>query len=210
MAGKVAVVFDLDGTLIDSAPDLRGSLNRVLAERGLPPVSTAAAGSMIGDGARVLVERAWAAHGQVAGAADLADFLADYEANATVETVLYPGIMEMLARLKGDAHPLAICTNKPLAVTRIILEKLGLQRFFPVVIGGDSTSYRKPDPRHLEAAVTALGGAKAVMIGDHENDMAAARGLGVPSIFVSWGYGSALGDYIARVPAELPGIVGLL
>jgi phosphoglycolate phosphatase len=105
---------------------------------------------------------------------------------------------------------LAICTNKPLAVTRIILEKLGLQRFFPVVIGGDSTSYRKPDPRHLEAAVTALGGAKAVMIGDHENDMAAARGLGISSIFVSWGYGSALGDYIARVPAELPGIIGLL
>jgi phosphoglycolate phosphatase len=204
---NIALIFDLDGTLIDSAPDLRAALNRVLATRGLPPHDVQTVRRMIGDGAKVLVDRAWAAHGRQAAPAELADFLEDYEANSVVETIVYPGMRQALAELAGNGHPLAICTNKPAAPTSVILEKLGLLKFFPVVIGGNSTPYRKPDPRHLAAAVTALGAASAIMIGDHQNDMAAASGLNIPSIFVTWGYGQSQGTYTANEAAELPSIV---
>lgn len=205
-----AVIFDLDGTLIDSAPDLRAALNRVLGLRGLPALDAASVQSMIGDGAKLLVARAFAAYGREAGPEDLADFLADYEANATVETVVYPGIEAALTTIQTAGHPMAVCTNKPEVASRIILQSLGLQGFFPVVTGGDSTAFRKPDPRHLAGALTALGVNQAVMIGDHENDMAAARGLGLPSIFVSWGYGQAEGTHRADEAGQLAGIVAAL
>ncbi len=207
MTGELAVIFDLDGTLIDSAPDLRAALNRVLATRGMRALSAEAVRSMIGDGAKALVERAWAAQGAQAGAIDLADFLADYEANSTVETRMFPGMAKALEQLAGAGHKLAICTNKPVTATGIILQSLGLQALFPVVIGGGSTPYRKPDPRHLAGAVTALRAAKAVMIGDHENDIKAADRLGLASIFVTWGYGTAKGTFTADDPSELPGII---
>lgn len=210
MAEKPAIIFDLDGTLIDSAPDLRAALNRVLTARGLAALSADAVRDMIGDGARVLVARAWAARGQVAEATDLADFLADYEANSTVETAVYPGMRQVLQALAAAGYRLGICTNKPAAATAIILRQLGLQDFFAAVSGGDSTAYRKPDPRHLASAIAALGAKRALMIGDHENDMAAARGLGIPSIFASWGYGQAEGSYVAHSAAELPGIIAAL
>jgi phosphoglycolate phosphatase len=105
---------------------------------------------------------------------------------------------------------MAVCTNKPEAAARIILKALGLERFFTVVTGGDSTAFRKPDPRHLAGALAALGVSEAVMIGDHENDMAAARGLGLNAIFVSWGYGQAEGTYRAEQADELPGIIARL
>jgi phosphoglycolate phosphatase len=202
-----AVVFDLDGTLIDSAPDLRAALNRLLARHGLPALDAAAVQSMIGDGAKVLVTRAFAAYQRQAGADDFKAFLDDYEANSMVETKVYPGIEAALMAIQAAGHPLAVCTNKGAAVSRIILQSLGLLKFLPIVVGGDSTGYRKPDPRHLEAALSALAARKAVMIGDHENDMAAARGLGIPAIFVSWGYGAATGSYTAHSAAELLGII---
>ncbi len=210
MTGKVAVIFDLDGTLIDSAPDLRAALNRLLATRGLPALDAPMVRGMIGDGAKVLVERAFAAYGQQAGPVDLTDFLADYQANSTVETVAYPGIEATLAQLAANGHDLAICTNKSATATAMILRQLGLERYFKDVTGGDSTPYRKPDPRHLASAVTALGAASAVMIGDHHNDMEAARGLDMPSIFVAWGYGQSQGTYTAYSAAELPGIIAAL
>ena len=207
MTRKLAVIFDLDGTLIDSAPDIRAALNRLLAKRGLPALDAPAVRGMIGNGAKLLVERAFAAYGEPAGPGDLADFLTDYEANATVETVVYPGIDAALAELAENGHDLAICTNKPAAATAIIVRQLGLSKFFKSVTGGDSTLYRKPDPRHLASAVTALGALSAVMIGDHENDMKAASGLDMPSIFVTWGYGQAQGTYTAHSASELPGII---
>jgi phosphoglycolate phosphatase len=207
MADKISAIFDLDGTLIDSAPDLRAALNRVLAARGLPALSAQAVRSMIGDGAKALVERGFAAHGAQAGPAELADFLADYEENSTVETVVYPGMQAALAQLADAGHKLAVCTNKPAAAAAIILEKLALKPFFPVLIGGDATPFRKPDPRHLASAIAAVGGGRAVMIGDHENDMAAARGLALPSIFAAWGYGQAQGTHTAHSPDALPAIV---
>jgi phosphoglycolate phosphatase len=205
-----AVVFDLDGTLIDSAPDLRAALNRQLARHALPPLSPAEVQAMIGDGAKALVERAYAAYQRPAGPAELTDFLADYEANATVATRVYPGIEAALTAIQTAGHQLAVCTNKPAEATHIVLTALGLEGFFPVVIGGDSTPYRKPDPRHLAAALTALGTDEAVMVGDHENDMAAARGLGIPAIFAAWGYGAAKGTHSAHSAAELPGIIAQL
>jgi phosphoglycolate phosphatase len=201
------VIFDLDGTLIDAAPDLRAALNRVLAEQGQAPLTLEDVHRMIGDGAKILVERAFAERGQVARPENLVAFLADYEANAVVETVVYPGVKDALTALWDAGHPLAVCTNKPRAATRIILGALGLDGFFPVVIGGDSTPYRKPDPRHLAAAVEALGVTAAVMVGDHENDMAAARGLNIPGIFAAWGYGETVGYQTANSVAELPAII---
>jgi phosphoglycolate phosphatase len=205
-----AVVFDLDGTLIDSDADLLAALNRLLAKRGMAPLTQAQVKSMIGDGAKALVERAFAARGSVAAPADVAAFLADYEAHATVETVPYPGIPQALAALTAAGHTLAVCTNKPEEPARRILAALELTAFFAVVTGGDSTPFRKPDPRHLAATLAALGTADAVMVGDHENDMAAARGLGIPSIFVTWGYGASTGTVTAHHADQLPALLAAL
>ena len=204
-----AVVFDLDGTLIDSDPDIRAAVNRVLATEGLAPLSTEEVRSMIGDGAKALVERAFAARGLVASAAHVAAFVADYEVNAVVETAPYPGIVEALQVLKDAGHPLGVCTNKPVVAARNVLAVLGLDQYFHVVMGGDSTPYRKPNPNHLAAVLQALGATpeRAVMVGDHANDIKAADGLGVPSVFVSWGYGKAQGSHTIDKAIELPGLV---
>jgi phosphoglycolate phosphatase len=198
-----AVVFDLDGTLIDSAGDLTDAVNRLLAEESRPPLGLAAVKGMIGDGARRLVERALAASGPEAPDAALdgltARFLGHYEGHGAVLTRPYPGVPETLAALKAAGRRLGVCTNKPGGPTREILAELGLAPFFDAVMGGDETPARKPDPIHLLAVAAALGAgaASAVLVGDNENDAAAARAAGMPLILVAYGY--------ARVPlAELP------
>lgn len=207
---KIAVIFDLDGTLIDSAPDLRAALNRTLAAAGLAPLSLAEVTSMIGDGAKILVERAFAARGVVAAPTHLAAFLADYEAHAVVETVVYPGIFTALETLTQAGYVLGVCTNKPEAAAGQVLAGLKLARYFSGLTGGDTTPYKKPDPRHLAAALEAIGTERAVMIGDHENDMKAAAGLGIPGIFAAWGYGAAQGDFTASCPENLSGLIAAL
>jgi phosphoglycolate phosphatase len=208
---KRAVIFDLDGTLIDSDPDILAALNRVLATRGLAALTRAEVKKMIGDGAKTLVERAFAAQGGVGGPAELEAFLDDYNVNAVVETVPYPGIPEALEALQAAGHPLGVCTNKPEGAARHILSVLGLERFFTTITGGDTTPFKKPDPRHLEAALLALSaGQNAVMIGDHINDIDAAAGAGIPSIFVRWGYGSAQGSHSVAKASELPGLIAAM
>jgi phosphoglycolate phosphatase len=204
---KRAVVFDLDGTLIDSDPDIRAALNRILAADGLAPLSTAEVQSMIGDGAKVLLERGFAARGAQAEPRHLTAFLADYEVNSVVDTVPYPGIVAALEALTAAGHLLGVCTNKPVVAARNVLARLGLDKYFAVVTGGDSTPFRKPDPKHLAATLAQMGATQAVMIGDHANDINAAAGLGVPSIFVTWGYGQAQGSHTAHKPQELPGLI---
>ena len=208
-------VFDLDGTLVDSAPDLHAALDRLMAARGLPGFARGEVIGMIGDGARVLVERALAARGRPYDDAALDAFLADYTAHAAVETRPFPGILAALDALRGAGWQLAVCTNKPEAAARRLLGALGLLDRFTAVGGGDSFPARKPDPAHLRATVEAAGGTlrAAAMVGDHHNDIAAARGAGVPCLFVGWGYGTlamADGAPVVPRPADLPGELGAL
>lgn len=184
-------VFDLDGTLVDSAPDLHAALDRLMARLDLPGFARNEVVGMIGDGVTVLVQRALAARNRAFDPALLESFSADYTAHAAVATRPFPGIDTALAALEGAGWRLAVCTNKPAAATAALLDGLGLAGRFAAVMGGDSVPARKPDPAHVRAAVAAAGGRpdRAVMIGDHRNDVLAARGAGLPCVFALWGYG---------------------
>jgi phosphoglycolate phosphatase len=193
-----AVVFDLDGTLVDSAPDLANALNMLLAERRRRSVSLEEVKSMIGDGATKLVERAFAATcgpesepGNDSIAALTARFLDHYQGHAADLTRPYPGVREALERLKSDGLALAICSNKPFLATREVLRDLDLDGYFAAVVGGDSIpGVRKPDPRMLLAVLEALQipPTAAVMVGDNANDVMVARGLDVAVILRADGY----------------------
>lgn len=189
------LIFDLDGTLVDSLGDLHASLNRLLAGRALPPLTRDQVRAMVGDGVRMLVSRALHAVGAAPDDATLdravTDFLVDYEAAPAVHTRPYPGVPETLAALRDAGWAMAVCTNKPYAASIAILDALKLSAFFTAVIGGDSTPARKPDPRPLQAAIAALGidAADAVMIGDGPHDALAAQAAGVRFIGVDYGYG---------------------
>ena len=206
-------VFDLDGTLVDSAPDIHAALDRLMAARGLAGFTLAEVTAMIGDGAKVLVDRALAARGRAFDTQALDAFLADYGAAAAVETRPFPGIPDALDALAAQGWRLAVCTNKPEAPARDLLAALGLEHRFAALGGGDSFPTRKPDPAHLLATIAAAGGMGegAVMIGDHRNDVVAARGAGIPCVFVGWGYGPpamAEGAPIVATPASLPAGLG--
>ncbi len=203
------LLFDLDGTLVDSLPDLTLALNRVLAETGLPPASLDLSRRYVGDGARMMLERGFAAHGQAVPADGLARFLAVYEANLTRETRPFPGVVAALARLAEAGWRLAVCTNKTERHSRMVLEALGLAPFFSAVAGGDTWPERKPDGRHLTRTLERMGApfAGAVMVGDGANDLLAARSAGLPCVIVAWGYGepAALhGDALIEDMAALP------
>lgn len=192
---QTALLFDLDGTLVDSVPDLAMAANRLLDELGRAPVETAEVARMVGDGVAALVERVLAARGVEAVAADAAlrRFTALYEKDAATLTRPYPGVEAVLDRLTAEGVRLAVCTNKIEAATRRVLEGVGLARFFSVLLCGDSLAQRKPDPAPLVAALDRLGATPdvAAMVGDHRNDVLAAHGAGVPAIFARYGYGLA-------------------
>jgi phosphoglycolate phosphatase len=185
------LIFDLDGTLVDSAPDLRAALNQMLRERGRPTLSPNEVRRMIGDGAAALVARALAAGGAEEGdAAALPRFLELYEANATVLTRPYPGVPETLKALRRRGYRTAICTNKPQRAAIAVLQGLRLAGLFDAVAGGDRFAVRKPDPGPLQALIGELGARpeRAAMIGDNENDAAAARAAAVPFVLMRYGY----------------------
>lgn len=204
------LILDLDGTLVDTVPDLAAALNRLMAARALAAFSHAATALMVGDGARALVDRAFAARGLAADEAAQASFLADYTAHAAVESRPFPGAVDCLHTMRAAGWRLTICTNKPEAPARALLAALDLERFFPVIGAGDSFAVKKPDPRHLRATLEAAGGSagRALMLGDHSNDVIAATGAGVACIFAGWGYGPlemAQGAVaVARNFAEIP------
>lgn len=188
------LIFDLDGTLIDSAPDIHAASNAVLAERGLAPLNLAQVRSFVGLGVPHLVRcllRASAADADGPLHAELvAAFSARYEVAVTL-TALYPGVREALTALSAKGHPLGICTNKPLAPTRAVLAHFGILEMFGTVIGGDSLTVRKPHPAPLLACLEALGGDAALYIGDSEVDAETARAAGLRFALYTKGYRKA-------------------
>ena len=195
------LVFDLDGTLIDSAPDLHVAANLLLAEAGRAPLSLPAVIGMIGDGMPALIERAFAATGSPPAGADMRHlarrFLEIYQDPSRDHlTRVYPGVPETLDRLRRGGLRLAVCTNKMEAAAVAVLRDLGLADRFDAVVGSDRVPARKPDPAHVLAALEriAVPPSRAAMVGDGPNDVAAARGAGLPVVILSYGY--------SRVPAE--------
>ncbi len=185
------MLFDLDGTLVDSLPDLAASLNRVLGEEGLVPLSMAELRPMVGDGLAPLFTRALAARAHPPDRVLLARFRRDYFTAIAVQSRPYPAVPETLAELAAAGFRLAVCTNKPEDAARRLLAALGLAGRFSAIAGADTFRVRKPDPGHLLATLAAVGGepARAIMLGDHANDVAAARAAGIIPIFALWGYG---------------------
>jgi len=213
MTGKRRVlVFDLDGTLIDSAPDLAQAVNALLAELGKPPLAEKAIRPMIGDGSRLLLSRALAASG-IEGPPDAFErFMVHYLAFIADKTVVYPGVLETLAALEAQGHPLGVCTNKPFKPTERVLEAFGLARFFGAVIGGDSMKQRKPEPEPLLATIAKLGGGAAAMVGDSANDMLCARAAKVPGILIPSDYGLPADEADVKIArfADLPAALARL
>jgi phosphoglycolate phosphatase len=192
-----AIVFDLDGTLIDTAPDLRAALNQVLVGMGRRELTLEEVRHMIGDGTPALIERALAATGTMT---DLnrahRKLMQIYEAAPANLSRLFPGVETTLRLLRDSGAKLGICTNKPQAATLSVLKAFNIADYFEAVVGGDIIPFRKPDPRHLLSVIQRLHAtiSEAVMIGDNENDYAAARSAGVLVILMRYGY--------LRVPPE--------
>ena len=190
-----ALIFDLDGTLIDSAPDLQAAGNRMLVPLGRREVNVKEVQLMIGDGVPKLVERCFAATGDIPPDDEfqkhVAAFIKDYEPRSAELTVAFDGAFDVLKKLKALGIKLSICTNKPYGATMQILSQLGLAEYFDVVIGGDTLpGIKKPDPRHLLAALEKMGvePSASAMVGDNANDVNASHAAGLPVVLLSHGY----------------------
>jgi phosphoglycolate phosphatase len=211
------VVFDLDGTLVDTAPDLVGTLNQILAEQSLPTLPLERCRNLIGAGARALIARGFAE----AGAPELDEarmnrlfdrFIDLYLARIADESRPFPGVLEALDTLSADGATLAVCTNKRTSLSLALLDALGLTGRFAAVIGPDAAPAQKPDPRHLFTAIDLSGGdrGRAVMVGDSVSDARAAQAGAVPLVLVSFGYtdtpvgelgADVLIDHFGQLPA---------
>jgi phosphoglycolate phosphatase len=193
----LALIFDLDGTLVDTAPDLLGATNAVLEAAGRPAMDTASLRHMVGFGAKSLIAQAMAATGAPA-AEDEMDrlvgiFIDHYRAHIADFSRPFPGVEETLKHLKADGARLGILTNKPAELTTPLLERLGMLDYFTAVYGAGRKSYTKPDPRIFhDVAADLLAGedasGPAVMIGDSITDLSTARAAGAPCILMSYGY----------------------
>ena len=190
----VTVVFDLDGTLVDTAPDLLRVVAEVLAGENLPPPPAAETRLMVGQGARVMIERAAARHGVSWPSAKLdtltETFVAIYAADIARESRPFPGVLAALDALADAGATLAVCTNKRTALSVRLLEALDMRARFAAIVGADSVPARKPDPGHYFATVATANGdpRRSVMVGDSIADISAAKAAGAPSIAVRFGY----------------------
>jgi phosphoglycolate phosphatase len=190
----VTVVFDLDGTMVDTAPDLIAALDHLFAKLGLPPSDPAVALPAVGHGARAIIDAAVNAIGYKIppeGYDPLVEqFVAYYRENIAVKSRAFPGFEKAAQALITEGAVLAVCTNKREDLARKLLNELNLSRYFQAVVGGDTLAVRKPHPRHVLGAISAAGGdpARAVMVGDSAADVGAAKAAGVPVVAVQFGY----------------------
>jgi phosphoglycolate phosphatase len=189
-----AILFDLDGTLIDSAPGVTWSLNKALAEEGRATLSVDRVKDLVGKGAVHLVADALKDTGGMDSDAQRDKvkeaFLQVYSENPVQDTIVFPGVMDVLGELHSSGFPIALCTNKPRKTTMPVLDMFGMTKLFPTIVCGDDIPHSKPDGRHLLDTLAAMGmaGATAIMVGDSENDILAAHDAKMASICVSFGY----------------------
>ncbi len=217
----LTIAFDLDGTLVDTAPDLADALNVILSREGLAPVPYANARTMIGGGARRMIEAGLKFAGGAADAGDVdrlfKDFIAHYAAHIADRSKPFPGLDAALDRLAAQGHVFAVCTNKLEGLSRLLLDTLELSSRFAAICGQDTFGIQKPNPDILRRTIAQAGGdvAQAVMVGDSANDINTARAAGVPVIAVDFGYTETpvaqLGaDRVISRFADLPGAVAAL
>jgi phosphoglycolate phosphatase len=188
------IVYDLDGTLADTAEDLVATLNWLLAKEGLAPLPVESAGSLLGAGARALITRGFAASGRSLEPDKLealfADYLSYYSSHIMVRSRLYPGVAEALARFERAGWRQAVCTNKTESLAKLLIAKLGIAERFAFICGQDTFGVGKPDAKPLLGTIAAAGGVaeRAIMVGDSGTDIKAARAAHVPVVAVDFGY----------------------
>jgi phosphoglycolate phosphatase len=194
MTSAPTLVFDLDGTLVDTAPDLINALNFVLDREGLPPVPLQSARNMIGAGARKLIERGLELEGRVAGVDDISrlttDFIDYYAAHIADASRPFDGLENALDDLQAFGYRFAVCTNKLEWLSKRLLDQLGLSSRFSAICGADTFGISKPDPAILQQTILRAGGqlSSAIMVGDAGPDIGVARRAGIPVIGVEFGY----------------------
>jgi phosphoglycolate phosphatase len=194
MTSARTVVFDLDGTLVDTAPDLVNALNFVLDREGLPPVPLHSARKLIGAGARRLIERGLELEGRTAGLEDItrltSDFIDYYAAHIADVSRPFEGLETALDDLASRGYRFAVCTNKLEWLSKLVLDQLGLSSRFSAICGGDTFGVSKPDPSILRQTIARAGGqlSSAIMVGDAGPDIGVARRAGIPVIGVEFGY----------------------
>ena len=214
------LAFDLDGTLVDTAPDLVRALNEAVAPDGLGPVPIDAVRAMVGRGARALIERAYMREGKPALAPEALDerlerFLTSYRAGLSDQSRIFDGVEDALNVCAEHGAVLSVCTNKPTHLAVPLLEQLGLAGRFVRITGPEDTEAKKPDGRHLETAIAGKADYKTVLIGDSEPDVLAAANSGAGSIVFTGGYSEkpvhALGaDRLFESWIDLPELIAEL
>lgn len=188
------IIFDLDGTLVDTAPDLSNTLNHLLKRHGLSPIDPRTIRTMVGQGARKLLERGFEASGVTLEGTEMDDlvdaFIAHYGANIAIDSRPFPGAQALLEQLKAQEAILGVCTNKREDLSVALLQALSLDKYFSAVVGADTLDVRKPHPGHLTGTIARAGGdpCRALMIGDSATDIRTAQAAGIPVVAVSFGY----------------------
>lgn len=207
------VIFDLDGTLVDSAADIAEAVNRSLTEWKLPTFDQARIESWIGEGSRKLITRAFREAGSTVDIDQVMDgFLLHYGQTLLLQAHAYPGVVEVLAALRAQGAKLAVCTNKPSRFVAPLLQHLGLEGYFDALIGGDSLPERKPSPLPLQHLAARFGQAseQCLMVGDSASDLHAAQAAAMPVVLVSYGYKKTLDLHSAGALAVIDDMRELL